>query len=39
MIAHWRVDYIGKGGKHLGNVEALDERRAIGEKRDKLEKT
>jgi hypothetical protein len=25
----WRVDYIGKGGKHLGTVEAPDEKSAI----------
>jgi hypothetical protein len=24
-MARWRVDYIGKGGKHLGTVEATDE--------------
>lgn len=27
-MAHWRVDYIGKGEKHLGTVEAPDERSA-----------
>jgi hypothetical protein len=27
-MARWRVDYIGKGGKHLGTVEAPDERSA-----------
>jgi hypothetical protein len=26
MMARWRVDYIAKGGKHLGTVEAPDER-------------
>jgi hypothetical protein len=26
-----RVDYIGKGGQHLGTVEAADERSAIAE--------
>jgi hypothetical protein len=26
-----RVDYIGKGGKHLGTVEAPDEKSAIAE--------
>ncbi len=31
MMARWRVDYIGKGGKHLGTVEAPDERSAIAE--------
>jgi 1,2-phenylacetyl-CoA epoxidase PaaB subunit len=31
MMPRWRVDYIGKGGKHLGTVEAPDERRAIAE--------
>lgn len=30
-MARWRVDYIGKGGKHLGTVEAADERGAIAE--------
>lgn len=28
-MARWRVDYIGKGGKHLGTVEATDEANAI----------
>jgi hypothetical protein len=27
--ARWRVDYIGKGGKHLGTVEAGTRRSAI----------
>ena len=31
MIARWRVDYIGKGGKHLGTVEAPDKTEAIAE--------
>jgi len=30
-MPRWRVDYIGKGGKHLGTVEAPDERTAISE--------
>jgi hypothetical protein len=30
-MARWRVDYIGKGGNHLGTVEAPDERSAIAE--------
>jgi 1,2-phenylacetyl-CoA epoxidase PaaB subunit len=30
-MARWRVDYIGKGGKHLGTVEAPDEKSAISE--------
>jgi hypothetical protein len=30
-VPRWRVDYIGKGGKHLGTVEAPDERSAIAE--------
>jgi hypothetical protein len=30
-MARWRVDYIGKGGKHLGSVEAADEKSAIAE--------
>jgi hypothetical protein len=29
VMPGWRVDYIGKGGKHLGTVEAPDERSAI----------
>ena len=29
VMARWRVDYIGKGGKHLGTVEATDEASAI----------
>ena len=28
-MPRWRVDYIGKGGKHLGTVEAPDEKAAI----------
>jgi hypothetical protein len=31
MMARWRVDYIGKGGKHLGTVDAPDEKSAIAE--------
>jgi hypothetical protein len=27
-MPRWQVDYIGKGGKHLGTVEAPDERSA-----------
>ena len=30
-MSRWRVDYIAKGGKHLGTVEAADEARAIAE--------
>jgi hypothetical protein len=30
-MARWRVDYIGKGGKRLGTVEAPDEKDAIVE--------
>ena len=30
-MSRWRVDYIGKGGKHLGTVEAPDEKAAIAE--------
>jgi hypothetical protein len=30
-MPRWRVDYIGKGGKHLGTVEAPDEKNAIVE--------
>jgi hypothetical protein len=30
-MARWRVDYIGKGRKHLGTVEAADEKAAIAE--------
>ena len=30
-MARWRVDYIGKGGKHLGTVDAPDEKSAIEE--------
>jgi hypothetical protein len=30
-MARWRVDYIGKGDKHLGTVEAPDEKAAIAE--------
>ncbi len=30
-MPHRRVDYIGKGGKHLGTVEAPDEKSAIDE--------
>ena len=30
-MPRWRVDYIGKGGKHLGTVEAPDEKAAIAE--------
>ena len=28
-MARWRVDYIGKRGKHLGTVEATDEKSAV----------
>ncbi len=31
MMARWRVDYLGKKGKHLGTVEAPDEKTAIAE--------
>jgi hypothetical protein len=30
-MARWSVDYIGTGGKHLGTVEAPDEKGAIAE--------
>ena len=30
-MPRWRVDYIGKGGRHLGTVEAPDEKAAIAE--------
>jgi hypothetical protein len=30
-MPRWRVDYLGKGGKHLGTVQAPDERSAIAE--------
>jgi hypothetical protein len=30
-MPRWRVDYIGKGGKHLGMVEAPDKNGAIAE--------
>jgi hypothetical protein len=30
-MPRWRVDYIGKKGKHLGTVDAPDERSAIAE--------
>ena len=30
-MPRWRVDYIGKGGKHLGTVEAPDEKSAFAE--------
>ena len=30
-MPRWRVDYIGKGGKHLGTVEAPDEKAAVAE--------
>jgi hypothetical protein len=30
-MPRWRVDYLGKGGKHLGTVEAATEREAIAE--------
>ena len=30
-MPRWRVDYIGKGGKRLGTVEAPDENAAIEE--------
>ena len=28
-MSHWRVDYLGKKGSHLGTVEAETEREAI----------
>ena len=28
-MTRWRVDYIGKRGKHLGTVEATDEKSAV----------
>ena len=28
-MPRWRVDYIGKGGKHLGAVEAADEHLSV----------
>jgi hypothetical protein len=31
VMPRWRVDYLGKGGKHLGTVDAPDERTAIAE--------
>ena len=30
-MARWRVDCIGKGGKHLATVDAPDEKSAIAE--------
>ncbi len=30
-MPRWRVDYLGKKGKHLGTVEASDEKSAIAE--------
>jgi hypothetical protein len=30
-MPRWRVDYIGKRGKHLGTVEAPDEKAATAE--------
>ena len=30
-MARWRVDYIGKGGKQLGTVDAPDKKEAIAE--------
>jgi hypothetical protein len=30
-MPRWRVDYIGKGGKHRGTVEAADEKAVIAE--------
>jgi hypothetical protein len=30
-MARWRVDYIGKEGKHLGTVEAPDKKSAFAE--------
>jgi|KBSMisStandDraft_5_1062788.scaffolds.fasta_scaffold7323883_1 hypothetical protein len=30
-MPRWRVDYIGKGGKHLGTVVAPDKMSAIAE--------
>jgi hypothetical protein len=29
-MARWRVDYIGKGGKHLGTVELRQGKRHRG---------
>ena len=31
LMPRWRVDYLGSKGKHLGTVEAPDEKSAIGE--------
>jgi hypothetical protein len=31
VMPRWRVDIIGKGGKHLGTVEAADEKSAVAE--------
>jgi hypothetical protein len=28
-MARWRVDYIGERGRHLGTVEATDEKSAV----------
>jgi hypothetical protein len=30
-MPRWRVDYLGKGGKHLGTVEAPEKGEAIAE--------
>ncbi len=30
-MPRWRVDYLGKKGKHLGTVEATDEKSAFAE--------
>ena len=30
-MSRWRVDYLGSKGKHLGTVEARDEKAAIAE--------
>jgi hypothetical protein len=29
MMPRWRVDYIGKRGRHLGTVEAATEKQAV----------
>ena len=31
LMPRWRVDYLGSKGKHLGIVEAPDEKAAIAE--------
>ena len=30
-MARWRLDYLGSNGKHLGTVEAPDQKEAITE--------